>query len=197
MPSHSMKELLRERVQIHPDGSKEFWRDIPGYEEFYRISDWGRVKSLARMVGHNWGGLKQLREKIMEGRPSMGYRSVTLRKDGEARTVHVHRLVWLAFCGEMPTGLEINHKDGNRANNHLDNIEAVSHGDNIRHAFQNGMVSLGENRKHTKLTRNEVQQIRQRYADGETDLAALGNEFGVNRMTVYDVVFRKTWKHVP
>ena len=99
---------------------KEIWKDIPGYEGMYQVSNLGRVKSLGRAseIGRN------LKTKILkQTAEDKGYMKVGLRKNNKIRTVRVHRLVAEAFVGN-PQGLpEVNHKDENKANNTYTNLE--------------------------------------------------------------------------
>lgn len=103
----------------------EKWKDVPGYEGLYQVSDYGRVKSTKRQGAS--GGLAALVEN------EDGYLRVKLCKNGTERKVMVHRLVYETFVGKMPDGTEINHIDENKKNNMVPNLEAVSHIRNIRH----------------------------------------------------------------
>ena len=86
------------------------WKDINGYEGLYQVSDEGQVRRL----------LKNGRTKPVKNRENL-YPTVSLSKDGKRRSYNVHRLVADAFI-EKPTGkTEVNHKDGNKWNNHVEN----------------------------------------------------------------------------
>lgn len=100
----------------------EIWKDVKGYEGIYEVSNLGRVKSL-----------KLGRIKIMKSNPnSDGYLRLNLTKMGKGNNFKVHQLVAVAFLGHIPCGLDlvINHKDFNRQNNHVDNLEIVSSREN-------------------------------------------------------------------
>lgn len=123
---------------------KEIWKDIPGYEGLYQASSLGRIKTVEGKVTSNRRYSKRVwKSRIMKGRGdnySTG-RRVSLWKDGKVKDFLVARLVAITFLGEPLQGYTVNHKDGNRMNNQIDNLEWLSRGDNIRHAFDNGLYS--------------------------------------------------------
>lgn len=156
------------------------WRDIANYEGLYRVSRTGLVYSVRR-------------EKILI--PSLdgnGREIVDLYKAGIRDTWKVHALVATTFIGPYPEGKEINHKDGNRRNNTAENLEYVTHKENIQHAFTNGLTPLGEDRTQAKLSMDEVGQIRQQYAAGETQ-DSLAEKFGVSQSLISEIVNQKRW----
>ena len=105
----------------------ENWKEIAGYEELYEVSDLGRVKSL----GNNKSG----KEKILKlQKDKYGYFQVGLYKDGKAKKSKVHRLVAEAFIPN-PNNLEtVNHKDEDKTNNAVCNLEWMSRGDNVAYS---------------------------------------------------------------
>ena len=102
----------------------ENWKAIAGYEELYEVSDLGRVKSL-----------KYGKEKILKHRKTTGgYLQVSLCKDGHVKSVRIHRLVAEAFI-QNPNNLKtVNHKDEDKTNNTVSNLEWMSRADNIRYS---------------------------------------------------------------
>lgn len=104
---------------------EEIYKDIDGYAGFYKISNLGNVKSLK---GKTERFLKQYKDKN-------GYLHVSLSKNGHLKTFQVHRLVCLHFI-ENNTKLVVNHKDGNKSNNILENLELVTPQENIIHSFR-------------------------------------------------------------
>ena len=105
----------------------ETWKEIAGYEGIYEVSDQGRVKSL-------WHG----KEKILKpGKTTRGYLKVNLYKDGHRKPLLVHRLVSEAFIPN-PQGLEtVNHKDEDKTNNKVGNLEWMSQKDNNNYGTRN------------------------------------------------------------
>ena len=105
------------------DTPEEF-RDIPGYEGYYQVSNHGRVKALARTVESINGQTQTLCEHLMKMTPHIndGYPQLALTRDGHSKTYRVSRLVLLAFLGNPPPGYQACHEDGNPGNNRLDNL---------------------------------------------------------------------------
>lgn len=103
---------------------REVWRDIPGYEGLYQVSDLGRVKSL----NYNHTGREQIRRP---GKGRNGYLQVGLWKDGKVKWFKVHRLVWIAFNGPIPDGYEINHISEDKTDCRLVNLNLMTHKENL------------------------------------------------------------------
>lgn len=115
--------------------TNEEWKPVVGYEGLYEISNKGRVRSLARNVLCKNGMIKNLRGKLLTIlRCSNGYSFVNLSKSNKVKPTLVHRMVMAAFCGKST--LEVNHKDGDKGNNSVENLEYVSHSENIRHSYR-------------------------------------------------------------
>lgn len=150
---------------------KEIWKDIPGYEGLYQVSNYGRVKSLKRKQYdiNNKKTFFQNKEIILkQNECKKGYLSVKLQKDKIKKTIKVHRLVLKAFCpnkddvkslpGEnicllKEEDLQVNHKDTNKKNNNLNNLEYCTNAYNHKHAIENGIykerkiILISENNK--------------------------------------------------
>lgn len=106
--------------------NNEIWKDLYGYEGLYQISSLGNIRAVKRKGSH--GG------DIRPGIRKDGYLQVSLHKDGRARTLLVHRLVALTFLPLVEGKCQVNHKDGNRKNNSLQNLEWCSATENTIHA---------------------------------------------------------------
>lgn len=121
----------------------EEWRDVPGYEGLYRVSNAGRVISFGRRGRRDpaAGG------RILVAHSNGGYPAVTLCREGRSRGQMVHRLVLLAFVGPPEPGQEACHYDGNRGNSRLENLRWDSHYENcrdaVRHRRERGPVADG------------------------------------------------------
>ena len=109
---------------------QELFRDISGYEGLYQISNLGNVRSFKAVS--KGGNLKAVYRK--------GYATVTLVKCGVSRVCSIHRLVAQAFIPNPYNLPYINHIDGNKSNNDISNLEWCTHLENMRHAFDTGLV---------------------------------------------------------
>lgn len=116
-----------------------------------------------------------------------GYFFVGLRRDGRSHNRKVHALVAEAFIGPRPCGLDVNHIDGDKRNNRVENLEYVTRQENVRHAFELGLRLRG------KLSMQAANDIRADYASGATQ-ASLAKRYGVSTPTISSVVHNKTWR---
>lgn len=117
--------------------TEEVWKDIPGFEGAYQVSDLGRVRSLDRSYSqrNRWGLATNGRRKgkvLSPARGTNGYISYQL---GSGVRRLAHRLVATAFLGPPSPGEEVNHRNGIRDDNRLENLEWVTRGDNHRHSY--------------------------------------------------------------
>lgn len=118
----------------------EIWKDIIGYEGLYKVSNLGRIKSLYRVVPHKSKGSKTIPESIKKlNVGTNNYYIVMLNKNGEKITKTVHRLVAIAFLSNPENKKEVNHKDGNKLNNNIYNLEWNTVSENRFHAFRTGL----------------------------------------------------------
>lgn len=115
----------------------EIWKDIDGFEGFYQVSNLGRVKSLARVVNDYRGTGKHNKERILKPKRknvANSYLTVCFSKYGTITTHQIHTLVARAFLGNPDAGQEVNHKNGVKGDNRVENLEWVSRRENIMHA---------------------------------------------------------------
>ncbi len=103
----------------------------------------------------------------------------------------VHVLVALAFLGEIPAGYHVNHKDGVKSNNTVENLEIVTRIQNLQHAWNTGLITVSK----PKLTADQVLEIRKRVAAGEPQ-KQVAVDFGIDPSGVSDIHLRRTWKHI-
>ncbi len=163
----------------------EVWKDIPGYEGHYQVSNLGRIKSLK---GNKIKILKSVSMKI-------GYTSVGLSLNGEVKLHYVHRLVAGLFIDKPKGKTVVNHLDGIKNNNQSSNLEWVTKAENEIHAYENGLISVGNNHPNAKLTESQVIRIRKMKSDGFSS-QKIAELMGTTRQTVNDIVTFRSWRHV-
>ena len=116
---------------------KEIWKEVKGYEGYYKISNLGRIKSVERFVGTIRNGKKtknKLKEKILKGNiDKYGYKKIDLYKKGKRKNLKIHTIVANAFLNKTNENYEVNHKDENKLNNNVLNLEWVSHKENVNY----------------------------------------------------------------
>jgi hypothetical protein len=135
----------------------EIWKPVVGYEGKYAVSNKGRVKSL------NYK--RSSEERLMSPRFHKGYAAINLLKNGVYKAFKIHRLVYESFVGELPNYkrggrgediLEINHKDENRANNYVENLELISHKGNVNYGSHSRKVALATAKAVYQYTKDMV-----------------------------------------
>lgn len=162
----------------------EIWKDVVGYEGLYQVSNLGRVKSFHRKE-------PCILKPMMNHK---GYLRVELHNAGFAEMRSVHNLVKCAFdpLRDYGVNLQINHKDGDKTNNRIDNLEWCTGSQNVRHAFETGLKVpvKGEQHGMCKLTDDEVREIKTRYKRGDSEFGsyALAKRFGVHSTTIQKIV---------
>ena len=142
---------------------EEIWKDIEGYEGLYEVSSYGRVRSLGQFVNHNYGGYAYRKGRILKpGLGSKKYLSVTLSKNGIQKQYSVHRLVAQAFIPNINNLPIINHKDENKLNNCVDNLEwcdykyNVNYGNRLNKFYDSRIKSGYMNPEHLGLDKKTI-----------------------------------------
>ena len=169
--------------------SGEVWRDIPGFEGAYQVSNLGRVRSLDRMVritrcAMTESFVSHIRGRIL--RPHhlrSGHYQVSLGiKNGKRVLAKIHALVLLAFVGPYPDGLEIRHVNGIPNDNRLANLEYATHS-------RNGLdVKWHDGNALYRLTPQDVLSIKRRLRDASVGVGvALAREYNVSASTISDI----------
>ena len=117
---------------------KEIWKDVVGWEGLYQVSNLGNVKSISRIVIRKNKKEMYVKEKVLQPYKCSngGYLSVPLSQNGKRFVESVHRLVAKAFIPNPKQLRDVNHKDGDKFNNKVDNLEWCSHSKNIEHAYR-------------------------------------------------------------
>ncbi|GCD11697.1 NUMOD4 motif-containing HNH endonuclease [Clostridium tagluense] len=144
------------------DRKIEIWKDIKGYKGVYQISNCGNIRSLDRMTVNSLGvhrKEKGVLKKLRLGK--QGYLYTSLWNHQKTKTVKPHRLVALYFIDLIEGKDIVNHKDGDKQNNHVDNLEWVTTLENARHAHETGLSpsQKGEHNAFHTLTEQEAIEV--------------------------------------
>lgn len=185
------------------------WIDVKGNPN-YEVSDTGLVRSkitdkvlkpFVTRKGYERLGLYYYNGKIDRLEPDNRGRIRKTGKrygnPGEYKRKLVHQLVLSSFTRRPKWATMVNHKDGDKRNNMLDNLEWSNNRKNIIHAYKNGLMGKrsGENSGNNKLSKQEVLDIREKCTQGMSDLQ-IGREYGVTAANIYRIRNRLTWKHI-
>ena len=174
---------------------QEKWKPIEGFEG-YKISNQGRVKSLSRTIKKSNGSLYVVKEKILkQSHNKQGYSMIILRKNSKSNGLSIHRLVAKTFLkGDVKK--QVNHKDGNKTNNLVDNLEWVTASENIQHSYDMGLRCKGEKHHMSKLSNTDVENIRKRYVrhSKNNNSYTLASEFNVSPRQICGIVKNETRK---
>lgn len=191
---------------------QEQWRPVAEWDQFYMVSDHGRVKSLDRMIYRsdgtsylNPGRIIKQHQCGSRAKFGDGYMFVGFHRDSFVKRYYVHRLVAAAFL-PPPIGAQVNHIDLNKRNNHLSNLEWATAKSNAAHAIKNGRYVLSHLGGRTlatnnpsrskKLTIEKVTEIRRLCALGVYQ-KEVGAMFGICQATVSSIHRMKIWNTTP
>jgi hypothetical protein len=191
-------------VQISPKGLaliKERWIPVPDWDDFYEVSDQGRVRSLDRVVVDRNGRRMAYAGRLIAPRLNRktGYTAVVLARPGVRLTRAIHVLVASAWLGPRPDGMEVRHGENGKLDNSLANLCYGTPKQNGEDKVRDGVSGRGEKNGGAKLSELQVRVAR--HACPPTGrpkglLAALAREWGVNGQTLSDAISGRNWGHL-
>jgi len=176
----------------------EIWKDVIGYEGKYQVSNFGRLKceETVRIQPRN-GGIRVYPAKIIiPFKNNQGYLKAGLRLNNKSSVKFMHRIVCEAFYSNPSKKEYVNHINGIKSDNHVDNLEWVTPKENSKHAIETGLSkNYGSTHSKSKLTDLEVFKIRELHMEGikTVDISKIYN---VTPQNIGDIVNRKRWKHI-
>lgn len=176
----------------------ENWKPVIGFENLYEVSDFGRVRSVDRIIISCNGVKRHFYGKILTPKLNKyGYPTLGLWNCGKRTDCVIHRLVAKAFI-ENPNDYEqVNHLDGDKTNNHVDNLEWCDGFRNIQHAYELGLIPLqkGESHGGHKLTDNAVREIRRLRKCGYK-YSEIAIHYNVSDRTIGQICRGENWTHI-
>lgn len=169
----------------------EQWKNIPGFNGAYQISNEGRVRSTDRFVycDNRKPYLKPgVILAVWAGKTSP-YLQIKISYKSKIYHFMIHRMVAVCFLGLNPKSKkEVNHKNGNKLDNRVENLEVVTHQQNIQHSVDTGLKhDYGERHVHAKLTNKQAEGIRLLHSLGVKQVR-LADAFGVCKQTICRIV---------
>ena len=170
--------------------NSEIWKAIPSFEGLYEVSNTGKVRRACETKEKKKG------ELLVQTTEKLGYMIVTLFNKSKGTKKHhkVHRLVMLAFIGSSDQ--DVNHKDGNKTNNHLSNLEYCTRSQNVLHGFRVlGRSFRGEKHPQAKLTDIDIHHIFAMRKQGAT-YVSIANQFKISSKTISNILNGHTWTHI-
>lgn len=196
---------------------KEIWKDIKGYESLYQVSNLGKIKRIKFI--NNISSKPQNKLLSINKIDNLGYRTICLCKHGKTKHKRVHRVVAEAFIPNPQNLPCVNHKDGNKKNNDVENLEWCTYSYNTKHAMKNGLFDMekfrsatkqnikiaqksspvlkgGENNPKAILNEKDVLEIRRAYSSKELSSKQLSEKYGVHISTIQRILSRKTWGYL-
>lgn len=173
----------------------EQWKTAPGFPD-YEVSNIGRVRRATPGVNATVG---HIRQATLD---KNGYCVILLQRPNDKPKIgKVHRLVVLAFIGDIPEGMHVNHRNGIKSDNRIENLEIVSPSENTLHGFRvlgrkvAGGKSPGEAHGNAVLTDDLVRHIRKSYESGESQ-EKIAKRLHHSQSNVSRIIRRTAWSHV-
>lgn len=161
----------------------EVWKPISDFP-YYDVSNLGRIRSRMRKNGY-----------LKQSQTNRKYLKVTLSTGrGTQKTKSVHQLVAEAFLVTSSNSSDVNHKDGNKSNNHVENLEWMSHSANRNHAIQTGLCKESQGSKR-RLSRDEAQRVWQLHSQGKKQ-REIAETLEVTPGAISHIISGRTWKHL-
>lgn len=168
----------------------EQWKDIKieNFEGVYQINTVGNIKSLTKKD-------KSKNPIIMKSFIRGGYFSILLMKETKRKLFYIHRLIALTFINNPENKKYVNHIDGNKLNNKLENLEWCTASENIQHSLKNRLriPQSGENHYKTSLTKTDIENIRNSYIRRIVTHKLLAKKYNVSESCIYGILNYKTW----
>ena len=163
--------------------------DVKCFEGRFMITDFGRLFS----INGRWKGIRLLKPNIGK---KEGYYIANLRMKPKNKHIRIHQLVGEHFVDNPNNKPQLNHKDGNKLNNHYSNLEWCTIAENIKHAVRTGLMNFkGENHHNAKLTEKQVYEIHAMRKEGFI-MRLIGEKYGINRRHIGDILYGVCWPHV-
>lgn len=180
----------------------EIWNPVHGYEEYYAVSNFGRIKSLTGKrpsKTHRNGYLFKNKETLIKNQIRNDYYSFTASVCGKLKNMKIHRYIAMAFIPNPENKPCINHIDGNKLNNSLDNLEWCTRSENTNHSLYVLGKNIGEKSGTAKITKDTAIKIKELYKNRvalDLSLKGIAKQCGTTDKNVWIIGNNLSWKDV-
>lgn len=174
---------------------EEIWKDVKGFEGKYQVSSIGRVRSLDRLTVDHLGRSYFTKGRIMKLELIKGYHYVGL-SEKVTKNFQVHRLVAFAFLEPDENRKTVNHKNGIKNDNRVENLEWANYSEQVIHSVMTGLrpKSVGEKSNLAKISEEQMYKIRELYKTGLFTMEELAKKFNLSNGNISNIIHCYTWK---
>ncbi|AZA49777.1 hypothetical protein EG346_17025 [Chryseobacterium carnipullorum] len=179
---------------------EEIWKDVQEFENNYQISNFGRLRSIARKINSSIQpcGYRINKPRIILPQDNgKGYQQYYVKFNNVRVMKYAHRLVAKYFLDNPYGKLEVNHIDGNKANNHVSNLEWNTLQENRDHAVNTNLMRKGERSYQAKLSEKNVLAIRRLFRiNPKFNKCQIAKKLNVRDTTIHKIINNQRWKHL-
>jgi|SRR6185369_12819676 len=169
------------------------WKDIPGYNGRYKASDQGEILSI------NWRNTRgyMRKGKIMkQSHESNGYLHLNMVTENGSKLVLAHRLIAETFLAPVEGKIFVNHKNGIKHDNRVENLEWCTKSENSKHSFSIGIQdNKGVNHPSARFNNEQITEMREKHSNG-ISAYKISKEYKMSYTNAKDIVSRRTWSHI-
>jgi Trp operon repressor len=181
----------------------EVYVDISNYEGYYQVSNYGNVRSLDRVITEQTGKTQTLKGRILKPHTnSSGYYQINLNRKSIRTTFAIHQLVAQAFLDNRSRKPTVNHINGIKTDNNVNNLEWATYSENLEHAYKNKLrtsvlsQAVGEKNYKRKLTPEQVIEIKRLLVAGNLTHREIATKFSVARSTITEIKSGRRWRYL-
>ena len=189
-------EWAKENAYSFDRLEKEYWIPVFGYEKYYECSNFGNIRSVDRLVTTKKGVEKNhIGLELSQTKKESGYLSAMLCVEDQRKRFNSHRLILQSFTKKEGKGLEVNHKNFKKSQNHINNLEWNTKQENVDHSMVK--KKRGEDSSTSKLTLKQVQVLKRLYKiNPKFNRCEAARKYGVSDSTIRKIIKNQRWKNI-